>query len=308
MNPRGGTEILYENLMARLSENDLQDINIILSICHSDLIQKNKINVLWQHLSYDQDNVRLMNDRQFVDSIDYFVYVSDWQYEKFRQHFRIPEYKSYVLKNAIVPFEKHNQSKRKKLKLTYATTPWRGLNVLLESIRQLNEQRNDFEVDIFSSTKIYGDAFDQSEYGKYEELFRICEDMPNVNYKGYVTNEDIRDSLLTTDLYVYPSIFEETSCLSVIEAMSAGCHVVTTNLGALPETCGSFATMMRFQSNLQNLAKEYTNTLNDCMNRYQNNEYDEMLKIQSKYFYTYYSWSERIKQWKEFLGMIHNGR
>ena len=308
MNPKGGTEILHENLLSRLSENDLKDINLILSICHPDLVQRNKINVVWQHLSYDQENVRLMNDRQYVDSIDYFVYVSDWQYEKFRQHFRIPEYKSYVLKNAISPFEKENSYQKNKLKLTYATTPWRGLNVLIESIRQLNDMRDDFEIDVFSSTKIYGDAFDKTEYSKYEELFRLCEDIPNINYKGYDTNENIRKSLLNTNLYVYPSIFEETSCLSIIEAMSAGCHVITTNLGALPETCGSFATMLRFQPNLQNLATEYAKTLNDCMNKYKNNEYDKQLKLQSKYYYTYYSWNERIKQWKDFLEMIRNGR
>ena len=38
------------------------------------------------------------------------------------------------------------------------------------------------------------------------------------------------------DLFVYPSIFEETFCASALEALSAGLHVITTNFGALPET------------------------------------------------------------------------
>ena len=75
MNPRGGTEILKEQLIAQLEPGSIDGINLIGSICHPSLVEKNKTNVLWQHLSYDQPNVQYMRDRKFVDSIDYFIYV-----------------------------------------------------------------------------------------------------------------------------------------------------------------------------------------------------------------------------------------
>ena len=100
MNPKGGTEILKEQLIAQLSKESLEGINLIGSICHPSLIEKDKINVVWQHLSYDQPNVQYMRDRKYVDSVDYFIYVSNWQYNKFREQFQIPEYKSFVIKNA----------------------------------------------------------------------------------------------------------------------------------------------------------------------------------------------------------------
>ena len=105
MNPRGGTEILKEQLIAQLEPGSIDGINLIGSICHPSLVEKNKTNILWQHLSYDQPNVQYMRDRKFVDSIDYFIYVSHWQYNKFREHFQIPEYKSFIIKNATHPFE-----------------------------------------------------------------------------------------------------------------------------------------------------------------------------------------------------------
>ena len=304
MNPKGGTEILKEQLLAQLPEESLEGINLIGSICNPSLIKEDKINVLWQHLSYDQPNVQYMRDRKFVDSIDYFIYVSHWQYNKFREVYKIPEYKSFVIKNATHKFDIIEKQKDNKIKLLYTSTPWRGLAILIKAIEILNKTRNDFEVDIYSSTKIYGSAFEENEKDRFEALFDKCKNTPNVNYHGYTFNGEIRRAVENAHLYVYPSIFEETSCLAVIEAMSAGCHVVTTNYGALPETCGEFATMIEFDSSGQNLIERYAETLNSVIDNYKNNLYKDDLEMQIKYYNKNYSWETRIQEWKNFLNYV----
>ena len=306
MTPKGGTEILKEQLIAQLEPGSIDGVNLIGSICHPSLIQKDKINVVWQHLSYDQPNVQYMRDRKFVDSIDYFIYVSHWQYNKFREHFQIPEYKSFIIKNATPKFEVPIRNKAGRIKLLYTSTPWRGLAILIKAIDILNKTRDDFELDIYSSTRIYGDAFEEAEKGKFDALFEKCKNTKNVNFRGYGLNEQIRQSLKDTHIYTYPSIFEETSCLAVIEAMSAGCHVVTTNYGALPETCGEFATMIEFDSSVQNLIERYADTLNSVLDNYKNNLYKEDLEMQVKYYNKYYSWNTRIEEWKNFLNYVRN--
>jgi glycosyltransferase involved in cell wall biosynthesis len=311
MTPKGGTEILKEQLIAQLEPGSIDGINLIGSFCHPSLIQKDKTNVIWQHLSYDQPNVQYMQDRKFVDSVDYFIYVSHWQYNKFRERFQIPEYKSFIIKNATPAFEVKPKSDvispvipQNKVKLLYTSTPWRGLAILIKAIDILNKTRNDFELDIYSSTKIYGDAFEEAEKDKFDALFNKCKGTDNVNFRGYGLNSQIREALEDTHVYVYPSIFEETSCLAVIEAMSAGCHVVTTNYGALPETCGEFATMIEFDSNIQNLIKRYAQTLNSVIDNYKNNVYKEDLEMQIKYYNKYYSWNTRITEWNNFLNYV----
>ena len=308
MNPKGGTEILKEQLIAQIPKESIDGINLIGSICHPSLVEKDKINVLWQHLNYDQPNTQLMKDRKFVDSIDYFIYVSNWQYNRFREFYQIPEYKSFVIKNATHAFEPVKKEplmiSSDKIKLIYTSTPWRGLIVLLKAIEILNKTRDDFEVDIYSSTKIYGSAFDEKEKDKFTELFEKCKKTKNVNYHGYTFNGEIRRAVEKAHLYVYPSIFEETSCLSVIEAMSAGCHVVTTNYGALPETCGEFATMIEFDSSGQNLINRYSETLNSVIDNYKNGIYKEDLEMQIRYYNKYYSWETRIQEWKNFLNYV----
>lgn len=304
MNPKGGTEILKEQLLAQLPEESLDGINLIGSICHPSLVKEDKINILWQHLSYDQPNVRLMQDRKFVDSIDYFIYVSHWQYNRFREIYKIPEYKSFVIKNATHTFDIVEKQKDNKIKLLYTSTPWRGLAVLIKAIEILNKTREDFEVDIYSSTKIYGSKFDENEKDKFEVLFDKCKNTPNVNYLGYADNDSVRVAVQKAHIYAYPSIFEETSCLAVIEAMSAGCHIVTTNYGALPETCGEFATMIEFDSSGQNLIERYAETLNSVIDNYKNNLYKDDLEMQIKYYNKNYSWETRIQEWKNFLNYV----
>ena len=304
MTPKGGTEILKEQLISQLDSESIEGINLIGSICHPQLIQKDKINVVWQHLSYDQPNVQYMRDRKFVDSVDYFVYVSHWQYNKFREHYQIPEYKSFIIKNATHEFGEINRNKGGRIRLAYTSTPWRGLAIFIKAIDILNKTRDDFEVDIFSSTKIYGDAFEESEKGKFDALFEKCKNTKNVNYHGYGLNVQIRELLKDTHIYAYPSIFEETSCLAAIEAMSAGCHIVTTNYGALPETCGEFATMIEFDSSVNNLIERYAQTLNSVIDNYKNNLYKDDLEMQTKYYKKYYSWNTRIQEWKNFLNYV----
>jgi UDP-glucose:(glucosyl)LPS alpha-1,2-glucosyltransferase len=308
MNPKGGTEILKEQLIAQLPEQSIDGINLIGSICHPSLVKEDKINILWQHLNYDQPNVKLMQDRKFVDSIDYFIYVSHWQYNRFREVYKIPEYKSFVIKNATHAFEPVKKESlmitSDKIKLLYTSTPWRGLIILLKAIEVLNKTRDDFEVDIYSSTKIYGSKFDENEKDKFTDLFEKCKNTKNVNYHGYTFNGEIRRAVEKAHIYAYPSIFEETSCLAIIEAMSAGCHVVTTNYGALPETCGEFATMIEFDSSGQNLIERYAETLNSVIDNYRDNLYKDDLEMQIKYYNKNYSWETRIQEWKNFLNYV----
>ena len=46
----------------------------------------------------------------------------------------------------------------------------------------------------------------------------------------YVENKKIITLLKKMHIFAFPSIWTETSCISAIESMAAGCQVVTTNL------------------------------------------------------------------------------
>jgi len=271
---------------------------LILNNANHDLIEKNKINVLWMHHFVNQEEAKNLGSKEFVDKLDWIVFNSHWNFEKYMYQFKIPESKSLVIKNAIenISFE---EKPKDKISLIYHTTPWRGLKNLLKIYKNLNLEN--VELNVCSSTIIYGKKFDKILGKKYESIFEECKNTKNVNYLGFLDNKKIIEILKKTHIYSFPSIWPETSCISAIEAMAAGCEVVTTNLGALYETCSPFGTFVSFDSNFDNLEKKYEEALLNSINNFWSKENQEKLKLQSEIINITYSWDIRSQEWKKFF-------
>ena len=290
VNPRGGTEILLAYLHKYVPAETLDKINLITSVCDPALLSKTKPNVLWQHVNTDQRVAQGLSDPNFVAALDKIVFVSNWQRHKFHITYPMPLSKSTVLLNAIEPIEFVDKNRNGRLKLIYTSTPWRGLDVLIESFRTLN--RDDIELDVYSSTVIYGSNFMKDDF---KWLYDRCRATKNVNYRGYATNKAVRRAVQGAHIFAYPSTFEETSCLAAIEAGAAGCKLTLTNLGALPETCGGHASYTEFLPEKMQLVENYAKLLNSKIDQFWD-KYDER-EEQSKVFNEMYSWHTRATEW-----------
>ena len=67
----------------------------------------------------------------------------------------------------------------------------------------------------------------------------------------------LENRCLSYDMFVYPSIFEETSCASALEALASGVHVITNNFGALYETCAEWPVYVNYSTNYESMAHSY---------------------------------------------------
>jgi glycosyltransferase involved in cell wall biosynthesis len=302
---KGGTEILIDGLKKHTNIEQYDNINLLVSTPNADKLRYTKKNVLWQHLNYADESLAPMRDPAFMKAINSTVYVSHWQLEKFRYLFQVPLNNANVIRNAIEPIEFKPKSKDGKLKLIYTSTPFRGLSILLDVMEILN--RDDIELDVYSSTAIYSSGY-QAAYGDlYKDLFDKAKSMNNVNYHGYADNKDIHKALQEAHILTYPSIFEETACLAMIEAGAAGCSLVTTDLGALPETGSMYSKMMTTKSDEMDIKISYAQHLNQAINDYWDKSNQELLKEQSDFYNKFYSWDVRARQWNEFFEKVSQG-
>jgi len=154
-----------------------------------------------------------------------------------------------VMRNAIAPCFtncfSHDQSilaaKTPVPTLAYTSTPFRGLDLLLDVFPLIQHAIPGVQLKVFSSLKVYQIAEDQDGH---HALYQRCHAMEGVDYVGSLPQPDLVKALRTVTILSYPNIFPETFCIAALEAMACGCQVITSNLGALPETTAGFARLI----------------------------------------------------------------
>lgn len=239
---------------------------------------------MWQHLNTDEGAAQGLRDPVYVAGLDAIVFVSDWQRQKYLREFGLPPEKCHVIRNAIEPIPTHTKPTGK-IRLIYTSTPWRGLDRLIAAYRQLN--RDDVDLVVYSGTKIYGQAFHEQSGAKFQPLYDALKTLPNCTHYDLASNAEVRQALTETHILAYPNTWEETSCLSAIEALAAGCKVVTTKNGALPETCGDWADYATVD--------DFAAALDRAINEYEYNP------AQVAHYNSAYGWDARVCEWEKFL-------
>ena len=297
----GGSENQLRLLLKYLPDESFKDINLILNNTNYDLLEKDKINVLWMHHFVNQDEAKNLRSKDFINKLDWIVYNSNWNLDQHIKHFQVPKNKSAVIRNAIEKIS-FVEKPKDKISLIYHTTPWRGLKILLRVFKNLNLEN--VELNVCSSTIIYGKKFDTFLGKTYEGLFDECKNTKNVNYFGFLKNEKVIEQLKKMHIFAHPSTWPETSCIAAIESMAAGCEVVTTNLGALNETCSPFGKIINFEKSPEDLEKKYSEALLDSIKNFWSAENQKKLKLQRETINNTYSWDARSTEWKNFFDKV----
>ena len=300
-NPKGGTEIQLEFLTKHVDKSLLDQVQICTSVPDKIPVDPSKVNILWQKNSWDQPNLYpWFKNKANHHKYDWYVFNSHWNHEKFRMMFGLPHHKCIVIKNGIEHIEKSKPyEKEKPIKIIHQNTPWRGLNVLLGAMQLVKNPL--ISLDVYSSTEIYGKDFYKQNDHNYTSLYKQAEELPNVNYIGYKPNEYIREHIKDYNMYVYPSIFEETSCISLLESMAAGLYCITTNYGALFETGAEFPMYISYDENYRNLAEKFAYGIEAAAATLHEPTIHDHLTSQSDYVKKYYSWTKQASSWTRFL-------
>jgi glycosyltransferase involved in cell wall biosynthesis len=301
-NAKGGTELMLGRLHNSLPADFLENFQIVPSRVRE--LDESKIRVYWLHdLPGDPESEHLKNSGW--EKFHKLVFVSNWQMQAYINAYNIPWNRCIVLQNAISPIDFDFDNKnRDKIRLIYHTTPHRGLNILVPVFKKLQEKHNDIELDIYSSFKIYG--WEQRDE-QFKDLFEDCNSTDGINYHGYKPNDEVREALTKSHIFAYPSTWVETSCISLMEAMSSGNICVHSNLGALHETASNWTHMYQFSQNVNEHANMFYSVLDSAIDEIRNIEeekYHNKIMTQKTYADVFYQWDIRKLQWEAMLSSI----
>jgi UDP-glucose:(glucosyl)LPS alpha-1,2-glucosyltransferase len=303
-NAMGGTEIMKIKLAAAVEPALLDKFQIFVSRVHEPLSDKH-VRILWcQDLAGDPESDHLKNEgwKKFHK----IIFSSFWQMRGFIEMYKIPWSKCIVIHNGIEPIEWKDKKRDGTIRLVYTPTPHRGLNILLPVFDELSQEYDNIELDVFSSFKLYG----WEERDKpFQELFDKLKEHPKVNYHGTVPNDELRTALQNAHIFAYPSIWQETSCLCLMEAMSAGLLCVHSSLGALPETSANWTYMYQYDENMNGHANMFYSVLRSAIEDVKNlkeEEYIGKIRTQKAYVDVFNNWNLLKMQWVGLLQSLEN--
>jgi len=304
-NANGGTEIAKRKLAGLIDPELLDNFQIICSRPRD--IDPTKIRMFWCHDLPEDPESKKFQDNSFKDQFHKFVFISNWQYQRYQLiHGIQPNDKSVVLESGIDPAPQDVISMKDdgKIHLVYTSTPQRGLDLLIPVFEKLAETNLDIHLDVFSSFKIYG--WDEADK-QFEPLYDRVRNHPQMTYYGYVPNEELKQHLNKSHIFAYPSTWYETSCRAMLEAMSAGLVCVHPNLAALPESSGSLNMMYNIDyDNKNNHCNEFYKYLDVTINMVRDKKHLNMIAFNKTYVDNRYHINRIKHMWDITLKELYN--
>ena len=264
---------------------------------------RNKVYCLNQH-DINQPAIQCMKNFTTIAGIDQMIFVSHWQKREYQKAFGWPENRSIVLKNAMAPSFQllpRPYLEHKELALVYTSTPFRGLDRLVLTIfPNLRKTYPELKLHVFSSMKVY-QVDDKDDV--YHNLYLACKVTDGIEYHGSVSQTELAKYVHQSLIFAYPNTFRETSCISAIEAMAAGCFVVCSRLGALEETTAGFASLVdpgddaSFEAEIRRIIDRYLE---------RDESLEQHLQNQVKWIKGYYTWKRRASEFHHHVRGDHD--
>lgn len=248
--------------------------------------------VLWNHHTPEDPEVVTLPAVQA--RLAAVVYLSAWQQAVFQDVFGLP--RGQIIPHALSPFypplKQASQRSQSPVTLAYTSHPGRGLGLLLNLFPALRQRFPELGLRIFSSRP--------ATEAHFQALYDQARQLEGVEVLGPMPQPELAANLSTTHILAYPGIHEATFCQAALEAMAAGCLIVSSNLASLPETTAGFARLVPFSPNAREFSLSYFAALCAAINAWQTEPERLLPKLQqqSQFAIETYHRQRQAEQWE----------
>lgn len=220
--------------------------NLVVSRYIDNLVYYDNIKkvYLWLHDIVPMGDYRFLQVHQ--QKFKGVICISEWQKQYVCKHTKISPDSVYVSRNAIHPkrFLSSPDPVRIPFRFIFTSDPTRGAHNWVQMIPWIKER--------YPQSTFY-------LFGKLEQLTDEClatvKQLQNTYVDAIVlsprvSQEQLVQELKKSDVWLYPTCFEETYCISAVEAMASGCLVASLRLAALCEVVGDRGVMVDLVENV----------------------------------------------------------
>jgi len=301
--------IAWKCFPVRMVECDVfissRDRNIV-----REIIPQAKLKILWMHdlhMGEDSEEAMLDFDRIFVLS-KYALQYALGCYP------HVPSDRYVVTRNGIDPslflrpgetLEYPSHIEKSGYKAIYSSSYDRGLVRLLDFWPKIRKIAPEATLDVYygfdtveKQVAAVGRKSDKLalDYVKDRLVNLVAQ---GVTYHGRVGQRELAKAFLASSLWLYPTNFHETSCITAMEAQAAGAFAITSKLGALPETL-----RMGYLIEPPNTTGEYEAEFLDTIKWFleaRQHDVEPHLQLNRKWTLENLSWHGVASQWDIFF-------
>ncbi|TAK10564.1 MAG: glycosyltransferase [Anaerolineae bacterium] len=199
-----------------------------------------KARVLWVHDVHVGDQLDFSRYSRF----DRILCLTDWHKRYFASCYRYPEIASkiVVMRNAIDLERFAGAEERDPHRAIYSSSPDRGLQALLDCWPDIRAQVPDATLHVyygFHNWKTFAQmAGDEVSLRTVAHLEHLASNMAGLGvvFHDRVNQRELAREFMRSGVWAYPTWFDETSCITAMEATAAGCEIVATHKAGLGET------------------------------------------------------------------------
>ena len=194
---------------------------LIISRYASNLVYYNNIKkvYLWIHdvLPAIDNNSRCIQIHK--DKFKGIIAISEWQKNNVIKKLNIQEDNIILSRNAIYIDRFINKNIQKvPFRFIYSSCPTRGLSILINIVPKIKERYPQTTLYIFVRKELIDD-----------ETLKNIKKLDYVFLNNRLSQDDIAIEFLKSDIWLYPTDFKETYCITALEAMASKCLVATVD-------------------------------------------------------------------------------
>lgn len=195
--------------------------------------------LLWMH---DTDYGPELTPARALQFEDVMV-LSKWQRDYVQQVYPFLKGKLSITGNGITPeYFEGDAPPRNPRRAIYSSSPDRGLDLLLEWWPKVRERVPDAELAYCYADVYQAVAQRRPEIAAFHAKIEKLAKQPGVVNLGALSQRELADQMRMCGVWLAPSWtgwidqrFNETFCIGAVEAAAAGCRLVVSDWGALPE-------------------------------------------------------------------------
>ena len=206
---------------------------------------------------------------------------TEWHKNLFSNQYSELKDKIFIINNGIQIEKFSNNSGKITNKFVYTSCSERGLDRLLDLWPDIVNNLPDAQLHICSYNN-----FPQNDHEK--QIQEIIKKYDNIKHLGCLNKEQLYNLLSSAEFWLYPTNFNETSCITAMEMLMSEVICVYYPIAGLVNTLGDYGLPVQ--------KGEEINTLLNLTTKQKNN-----IRKRGKEYAMTCGWEQRAKKWMKFI-------